>query len=412
MENQNQANKNSTEKTIFKIKRRESPFVQIDRAIAQNKTLSLRARGLLLYFLSLPEDFKIFDSFLNEISEKEGRDAIRTAVKELKDTGHYRSEPVKNSKGQVIQWITHIYEVPELDNPEVESQETGNPEAENQITGNPQQQINNINNKYLNINNTNKKPPIIPQGDESERASLEEEKNINTTSKRNFEEKNYQAECFQQEIPSLKGKTPTPHIPSAPPSPQIAPKLELEKEEIWQAKILSTPSAAKSKRRSRDELPAEQEAEFEELWALYGRKGGKAPARQSFAKALRKVSFENLKTAINCYLLSKQVQEGYKKDFSTYLNQECWESDFPPPPDVNAGKPPEVIKHEDRERKLKAYNFLSALESEIRSRKKFPDRAENIKFFAELAQYCQENSIDVNKIDEWLEATRKELTGE
>ena len=49
----------ATNETIIKIKKRVNPYTMIDSSIFTDNKLSWKAKGLLGYFLSRPDDWKI-----------------------------------------------------------------------------------------------------------------------------------------------------------------------------------------------------------------------------------------------------------------------------------------------------------------------------------------------------------------
>ena len=67
--------------------KRNTPFVQIDKNALQDERLSWKAKGLLAYLLSLPDDWQIY---INELKNhaKDGRDSTRTAMNELIKFGY------------------------------------------------------------------------------------------------------------------------------------------------------------------------------------------------------------------------------------------------------------------------------------------------------------------------------------
>jgi len=89
-------------------------------------------------------------------------------------------------------------------------------------------------------------------------------------------------------------------------------------------------------------LPPKQEktpytAEFEEFWAVYNKKeGSKAEAFKKFKQALKEVELPRLIEKVKAYNRSKRVQDGYKCDPVTWLNQRRWESDYTPTTFLNA----------------------------------------------------------------------------
>ena len=112
----------------------------------RDKQLSLKAKGLLSFMLSLPDNW---DYSLNGLESVllEKETAIKTALDELKERKYLRINKERNSKG-LYEYHYNIYEYPyypEVENPEVDIPEVDIPAVENQT------QIN------TNKINTNKK---------------------------------------------------------------------------------------------------------------------------------------------------------------------------------------------------------------------------------------------------------------
>lgn len=64
-------------------KRKVSNFTQIDNDVAQNAGLSFKARGILLYLLSKPDDWEVAMSDVVNNSPREGISSVRTGLEEL-----------------------------------------------------------------------------------------------------------------------------------------------------------------------------------------------------------------------------------------------------------------------------------------------------------------------------------------
>ena len=124
-------------------KNKENPYLIMNKTGLNDKNLSLKAKGLLCYFLSLPDNWKIYESELVS-HHKDGKDSIRSAIKELLDKGYIERESKRTDKGNFKGYDYTVYEISRI----------GKPEAENPITENPPLLNNNIlsnnkiNNKY------------------------------------------------------------------------------------------------------------------------------------------------------------------------------------------------------------------------------------------------------------------------
>ena len=134
--------------SVFKIEKNKNYTVMSNYHL-RDKNLTYKAKGLLSFMLSLPEDWDYSLAGLCAIS-KESRDGIRSILKELQEHHYVEIEKVRGDKGY-FEYNYLIYEVPHFI--EVETQLT-NPDMENPHLDNPNvettTQIN------TNIINTNK----------------------------------------------------------------------------------------------------------------------------------------------------------------------------------------------------------------------------------------------------------------
>lgn len=82
---------------------RPDRYVIIANEIAQDERLSFRARGLLTLLLSKPEGWRTNSTQLALETPREGRDAIRTALRELETVGYLTRRRHQDTAGR---WIT------------------------------------------------------------------------------------------------------------------------------------------------------------------------------------------------------------------------------------------------------------------------------------------------------------------
>lgn len=111
--------------TIIKVKHHDKPYVILDKRPLEDIRLSWKAKGLLAYLISKPDDWKVYLSELVQRS-KDGADSTKSALKELRTCGYLEKYPIKDDKGRVVSWETCVYEVPHQDN-EKEEPEGGFP---------------------------------------------------------------------------------------------------------------------------------------------------------------------------------------------------------------------------------------------------------------------------------------------
>lgn len=120
---------------VFKIEKNKNYTIMSNYHL-RDKNLSLKAKGLLSFMLSLPENWDYSLSGLIAVC-KEQESSIKSTLKELKEAGYLVIEKVRGEKGY-FEYNYLIYELPsELqkskDNPEGENPPVDNPEVENQV---------------------------------------------------------------------------------------------------------------------------------------------------------------------------------------------------------------------------------------------------------------------------------------
>jgi hypothetical protein len=98
-------------KTIFRVeKNKDNPFVMIDRRPIENPTLSWRAKGILTYLISRPDNWIVrLGDLVNR--SPDGVYAVRSALRELTKAGHLtRREEREN--GKFKQYVLLVHEIP------------------------------------------------------------------------------------------------------------------------------------------------------------------------------------------------------------------------------------------------------------------------------------------------------------
>ncbi len=120
--------------SVFKIEKTRNYTVMSNYHL-KDKNLSYKAKGLLSFMLSLPEDWDYSLSGLCAIS-KESRDGIRSILKELQKYHYVKIEKVRGKKGN-FEYNYLIYEIPyfiehknEKNNPGMEKPHLDNPGVE------------------------------------------------------------------------------------------------------------------------------------------------------------------------------------------------------------------------------------------------------------------------------------------
>lgn len=179
---------------VFRVEKTKN-YTVMSNYHFRDKRLSFKAKGILSFMLSLPDDWDYSVQGLITTA-KDGRDSVTSGLKELEHYGYLKREPIRE-KGIIKDWNYIIFEQPicestenthfepDTENPKVDSEpDTENPDTEKPLTENPKQ-INTKDNKYINNN--------IYISSISKKSSSKENENIeihNNEEKKEKKEKN------------------------------------------------------------------------------------------------------------------------------------------------------------------------------------------------------------------------------
>ena len=89
-------------------------FTTISNYHLRDKSLSMKAKGLLTIMLSLPEEWDYTIAGLATLSA-DGRDSIATTIRELENRGYIKRQQSRGEKGTFAQNEYWIYEMPQND---------------------------------------------------------------------------------------------------------------------------------------------------------------------------------------------------------------------------------------------------------------------------------------------------------
>jgi len=92
--------------------RRPDRFAVIPNDALQNHALSFKARGLLAYLLSQPDDWRISSGALARLAVHDGRESIRTALKELETANYLHRRRTKDPDTGRFGWHHLLFDHP------------------------------------------------------------------------------------------------------------------------------------------------------------------------------------------------------------------------------------------------------------------------------------------------------------
>lgn len=136
--------------SIFRVNKNANYTVMSNYHL-QDKKLSLKAKGLLSYMLSLPDDWDYSLKGLT-IGCRDGIDSVRSAVHELEASGYLRRSKVRDAHGRIVDYNYEVFEFPQKEPAEdVSVTASDSPSSENPMLDfptleNPIQQNTNIQN--------------------------------------------------------------------------------------------------------------------------------------------------------------------------------------------------------------------------------------------------------------------------
>ena len=94
---------------------KDKNYTTINNTGLKDTRLSWKAKGILAYILTLPDDW-IF--YMEEVTKhsKDGIASLKAGMKELKECGYVKRFPIKGEDGKISKWEMIIYEVPQVEN--------------------------------------------------------------------------------------------------------------------------------------------------------------------------------------------------------------------------------------------------------------------------------------------------------
>ena len=138
--------------------KREKHFSVISNDVLNDKRLSFKARGLLVYMLSMKDDWKFYTTELVSHSERDGIKSIRSALNEIEAMGYLRRTQSRGKHGHFEEQDWELLDTPTI-SPEVPlrnaaERQTAKRHAANGTLTNTNSNKN-LNKQILNISSSN-----------------------------------------------------------------------------------------------------------------------------------------------------------------------------------------------------------------------------------------------------------------
>jgi len=146
-----------------KIHVQKTNFTVLSNIPLRDKKLSLRSKGLLAFMLSLPENWDYTIRGLESVL-KEGRDAIRSSIKELEESRYVVRRRVRDNKGVLGGVEYDLYMEPSDNQPKSENPTLDKPTLDEPTLGNSPQ----INKEGISKEETSKETIISTSSPDEE----------------------------------------------------------------------------------------------------------------------------------------------------------------------------------------------------------------------------------------------------
>lgn len=167
----------------FRVFKESGNFVTVHKEFITDDSLSWKAKGILLYLLSRPDDWQVYEIELQKHA-LDGRDSVRSGMKELQDAGYIHRQRIRDKKGQYKEYEYQVYEQPTY----VGNSHLGKAHLGNSHLGRPDTTNNNSTNNNLTNNDSNilsNNLTMYPYGDVIDYLNQQTGKHYKSTTKKN-----------------------------------------------------------------------------------------------------------------------------------------------------------------------------------------------------------------------------------
>ncbi|MEN3088809.1 MAG: replication protein [Staphylococcus pseudoxylosus] len=135
----------------FRVFKESGSFVTVHKDFIHDDNLSWKAKGILLYLLSRPDDWQVYETEIVKHSS-DGLSGLKSGIKELEQVGYIQRNRKRDDKGRLKEYEYLVYEQPN----HIRISNVGNSYIGKTYVGESHTTNNNsTNNDLTNNNNTN-----------------------------------------------------------------------------------------------------------------------------------------------------------------------------------------------------------------------------------------------------------------
>ncbi|MEB6059560.1 conserved phage C-terminal domain-containing protein [Staphylococcus pseudoxylosus] len=95
----------------FRVYKESGNFVMVHKNFIHDSNLSWKAKGILLYLLSRPDDWQIYETELEKHSS-DGLSGLKSGIKELEEIGYIQRNRKRDENGRLNGYEYLVYEQP------------------------------------------------------------------------------------------------------------------------------------------------------------------------------------------------------------------------------------------------------------------------------------------------------------
>lgn len=139
----------------FRVYKESGNFVTVHKNFIHDNKISWKAKGILLYLLSRPDDWQVYETELVKHTS-DGLSSLKSGIKELEEVGYIQRSRKRDEKGRLKEYEYSVFEQPthirisNVGKSNVGNSNIGKTYVGESITTNN----NSTNNDLTNINNT------------------------------------------------------------------------------------------------------------------------------------------------------------------------------------------------------------------------------------------------------------------
>lgn len=141
-------------------------FTVVPNSLLRDQKLSLRDIGILIFMLSLPDEWEFSIAGFDAILPHDGRDAITASLKRIEEAGYLRRDRERGANGQIGGVVWYVSDLPMADTPETDLPYTAEPCTDLPNTANPLQRKNLFDKEKRDKEKRDDAPLVLPFGPE------------------------------------------------------------------------------------------------------------------------------------------------------------------------------------------------------------------------------------------------------